>query len=109
MEGRPAMMMKSLDWKPEVRRSRSSNPDASPVMCSFRSYSRSMCSKVSFRIERTGRADPCMRRSEIWKMSRSASSSSFSTSSAAAKLCPMISVAMRIRSRRRAFSRTMPP
>jgi hypothetical protein len=32
------------------------------------------------RIARTGKAEPCIRRSEIWKISRSASSSSFSTS-----------------------------
>ena len=37
MEGRPAMMMKSLDWKPEVMRSSLSKPVARPVMCSFRS------------------------------------------------------------------------
>ncbi len=83
MEGRPAMMMKSLGWKPEVIRSSSSKPEASPVMCSLRSYSFSMCSKVSFRMARTGNAEPCIRRSEIWKISRSASSRSLSTSSRA--------------------------
>ena len=37
IDGRPAMMMKSLGWKPDVIRSSSSNPVASPVTCSFRS------------------------------------------------------------------------
>ena len=68
-----------------------------------------MCSKVSLRMARTGKADPCIRRSEIWKMSRSASSSSFSTSWLPSKLWEMTSLQMRMRSRRRAFSRTMPP
>ena len=35
MEGRPAMMMKSLDWKPEVISSSLANPVARPVTCSF--------------------------------------------------------------------------
>ena len=37
IEGRPAMMMKSLDWKPEVISSSLPNPVASPVTCSLRS------------------------------------------------------------------------
>ena len=37
MLGRPAMMMKSDGWKPEVSRSSFSKPVATPVTCSFRS------------------------------------------------------------------------
>ncbi len=80
IEGRPAMMMKSVFWKPEVYWFSFSKGVASPVTCSFRSYSFSMCSKVSRRMARTGTAEPCIRRSEIWKISRSASSRSLSTS-----------------------------
>ena len=37
IEGRPAMMMKSLAWNPEVISSSLPNPVASPVTCSLRS------------------------------------------------------------------------
>ena len=83
MEGRPATRMKSDGWSPEVSLSSLSNPVARPVTCSFRSYSRSIYSKVSLRMVRTWTAVPCMRRSESWKICVSAWSRRLSTSSLA--------------------------
>ena len=107
MLGRPAMMIKSAGWSPDVSRSSFSNPVATPVTCSFRSYSRSMYSKVFLRILPTGSALPSRRRSARLKMRRSASSTSVWTSSFASKACVMIWVEVWMSSRRTAMSRTI--
>ena len=68
MEGRPAMMMRSLAWNPEVSLSRSMNPVASPVIISLRSKSCSMVLKLPWTMSLSDENGSVIFLSEISRM-----------------------------------------